>query len=239
MDNDCKHIETLGLLTKEETLKSLDYNILPNTLVLESLEPFPGYNGENLPSDSKPGFIYLVTSSRNSTESVFRLVKKISRFLQAPIDAVPGEIKIYNDTYFCIRIRNMDTFERIAELQNWFIDEGINFSKKKTINALGLISLKKLFVLEKISECIFMDAQDENMYYVEIDAELSWSLFRKISNQVKNNVDNRNFDTARAYIYSGVITDFVRIYAKNPSIERLADIRTRYNAEIHKYIANI
>lgn len=236
MENEHKQVTTLGLLTKQETLKTLNHNILQNTFVVESLEPFPGYHGENLPSDSSPDSIYLVTSERYTTEKVFRLAKKISRFVQYDINAIPGEIVIYNSKYYCIRIRNLDSYEKIAELQNWFIDEGISFMKKKTINAPGLITLKKIFLLEKISNNIFKDIEDEHMYYVEIDSELSWSLFRKISETVKNNVDNRNFDAAKTYFYYNGITDYIRIYAKKPTVERLTEIQNRFNAEIKKYV---
>jgi mannose/fructose/N-acetylgalactosamine-specific phosphotransferase system component IIB len=93
-----------------------------------------------------------------------------------------------------------------------------------------------LFILEKINDNIFKDLEDEYMYYLEIPREISWSLFKKITSSVVNNIDNSNFDAARAYIYFEGITDFVRIYTRNPSLKRLEDIRDKYNTEIKKYI---
>jgi len=80
-------------------------------------------------------------------------------------------------------------------------------------------NLKKLFILERIDDNIFKDLEDEYMYYLEIPREISWSLFRKITSSVINNIDNSNFDAARAYIYFDGITDFVRIYTRNPSMK--------------------
>ena len=124
----------------------------------------------------------------------------------------------------------------VREIQKWFIDEGILFMKIKNINAPALINLKKLFILEKIKNNIYKDLEDEHMYYIEIPREISWSLFKKITSSVTNNIDNSNFDAARVYIYLNGITDFVRIYTKNPSLNRLEDIQNRYNFEMKKYI---
>ena len=236
MKKDCKHIETLGLITKEVNFTTVKGNIMPNTLVLETLQQYPGYHGEYLPTDTKPEAVYLVLSKKYPTEFIFRTVKKIRRFINFSLDAVPGEIVIYNDRYYAIRIRNLAKYELIADLQQWFIDEGIIFMKYKNVEATGLINLRKLFIIESINNNIFKDMEDENMYYVEIQSELSWSLFRKITSTIKNNVDNSNFDAARAHIYFDGITDFVRIYITNTSIKRLEDLRDRYNNEIRKYI---
>ncbi len=236
MDKECKHIETLGLLTKEETLSTVKDNIVPNTFVLESLKPFPGYHGENLPADIKPEAVYLITSKRLPTEMVYRTSIKIQKFMSFPFNAIPGDITIYNDKYNCIRIRNLESYEIIQDLQRWFIDEGISFMKMKNINAPCLINLKKLFTLELITGDIYKDLEDEHMYYLAIPREISWSLFKKITSSVVNNIDNSNFDAARAYIYFEGITDFVRIYTMNPTIKRLEDIRDKYITEIKKYM---
>ena len=236
MKKECKHIETFGLLTKEETLSTVKENIVPNTFVLESMKPYPGYHGENLPADIKPEAVYLITSKRLPTELVYRTAAKIQKFINFPFNAIPGDIAIYNNKYYCIRIRNLKNYEIIQDLQRWFIDEGISFMKIKNINAPCLINLKKLFILEQINDNIFKDLEDKYMYYLEIPREISWSLFKKITSSVINNIDNSNFDAARAYIYFDGITDFVRIYTMNPSLKRLEDIRDKYNIEIKKYI---
>lgn len=236
MKTDIKHIETLGILTKEAVITTIKHNIVPNTLVLETLQQFPGYHGEYLPTDTKPEAVYFISNKKFSTEFIFRTVKKIRRFVNFPLDAVPGEIVIYNDRYYGIRIRNLEKYEMIQDLQHWFMDEGITPMRSKNIEANGLINLKKVFFLEKINDTIYKDIEDEQVYYLEIPTELSWSLFRKITYSIKNNIDNSNFDAARVYIYCDGITDFVRIYTKNPTIGRLEDIRNRYDSEIRKYI---
>ena len=71
------HIESVGIVTKEVTFTTVKHNIVPNTLVLETLQPFPGYHGEYLPTDTKPEAVYFVLSKEFSTEFIFRTVKFI------------------------------------------------------------------------------------------------------------------------------------------------------------------
>ncbi len=236
MQQECEHIETLGLLTKEENLATVRHNIIPNTLVLESLQPFPGYHGENIPSDTNPEAVYFITSKKFSTDIIFRTSKKIQKYIHYALDAIPGKIEIYNDKYYCIRIRNLKNYETLPDLQRCFIDEGISFMKSKNIDAPCLISLQKPFIIKRMVDRIYKDLENENTYYLEIPRQISWSLFKKITSVIINNIDNSNFDAAKAFIYYKRITDFVRIYTRNPSLQRLEDILDRYNTEIKKYI---
>jgi hypothetical protein len=236
MKKECEHIETFGLLTKEESLITVRHNIVPNTLVLESLKPFPGYHGENLPSDTNPEAVYFITSKRYSTDIILRTSKKIQKYIHYALDAIPGEIAVHNEKYHCIRIRNLESYETLPDLQRCFIDEGISFMKSSNIDASCLISLQKPFIIKKLVDKIFRDLENENTYYLEIPREISWSLFKKITSVIINNIDNSNFDAAKAYIYYKGITDFIRIYTRNPSLQRLEDILERYNTEIKKYI---
>ncbi|MBN2611828.1 MAG: hypothetical protein JXB00_09765 [Bacteroidales bacterium] len=236
MREDCKHIESLGILTKEVKFNTVKDNIVPNTLVLETLMPYPGYYGEYLPTDTKPEDIFLINDKRYPSDSIFRTIKRVKKFLSASLDAAPCKIIIYNDQYYGIRLKKIGSYEIIKELQQWFIDENIKMMKFKNINADGLVNIKKLFLLERINHGIFQDMDEPLIYYLEIPSELSWSLFRKITFSIKNNIDNNNFDAARAFIYLDGITDFVRVYLMHADIERLHEIRNCYHNEIKKYI---
>jgi hypothetical protein len=66
-------LETMGSLLKEESLQTVEHSILPNTMVLESQAPFPGYHGENMPFDTKPDSLFLITTRPYPAESIFRI----------------------------------------------------------------------------------------------------------------------------------------------------------------------
>ncbi len=227
--------ETIGSIAKEETLKSVDHNIIQNTFVLFNLEPFPGYHGENLPDDKHPDTVFLVTSKKYSTEKIIRTSQHIRKFMKVDFDAGPGRICVYNDTYFCIRIRELKSFEAISEIQSGYMDEGIQFMKKKNLNATALILLKKAFLLNGTDNEIFTDLEDPSMFYLRIPYQLTWQVFKAITKIVKNNMDNTNFDAALGYFYMREIVDFIRIYVANYDMEKLHQIRKKYLEEITRY----
>ena len=68
-------IETMGSIAKVEKLETLNNNILENTLVLEEIEPFPGYHGANLPTGYNPTAVYLVLKKKVSTIRIMRICR--------------------------------------------------------------------------------------------------------------------------------------------------------------------
>ncbi len=227
-------IETYGTITKEEKLQSLHANILENTFVLESVAPFPGYHGENLPGSHKPGYVFPVTRIKYGLEKVVRTAREIGHFFQHPFGARPAELHMYNMVYHAIRLNHLEEYEHIAELQKWFEDLGIGFMKSKSFNKPALIKVTKHFNLEETGDGIFRDLDDPFMHYLEVPEALSWKVFESITKKIKNNLDNNNFDAALGVLYVRDIVDIIRIYEKNPGDERLMTLRNMYIEEIRK-----
>ena len=227
-------IESFGHITKEEKLHTLHSNILENTFVLESATPFPGYHGDNLPSSSKPYYLFLVTKKNYGFERLARVTKDIHNYFKHPYGARPAELHMFNMIYHAIRIKDLPEYKLIFELQKWFNDMGIAFMKKKNYNKPAIIRVFKHFRLESVIEGIFRDLDDPLMHYLEISSPLPWKLFATITHNIKNNVDNNNFDAATGVIYVGDILDVVRIYEKNPGTDRLSELKTMYEEEIRK-----
>ncbi|MBN2522322.1 MAG: hypothetical protein JXB24_03560 [Bacteroidales bacterium] len=232
--NDLVQIETLGSLIKEEMLQTVEHNIVQNTFVLESQEPFPGYLGKNLPSEKKPESFYIVISKKQSIEATLRLTQNLCSYFNFKIDACPAEILLSNHTYDCIRLRGMMTYNNIADIQRSYSDAGFSLSKKRNIHAPGIIKINKVFCLEKIADHVYKDVEDLLTYYLTAPFQLDWNLFREVTINVKNNLDNSNFDAAMGFIYQKRILDFIRLYLKNPDVNRLQNIRNKYLEEIHK-----
>jgi hypothetical protein len=226
-------LQSLGALLKEETLQTVDHYVVQNTLVLESLEPFPGYHGE-MPFDSKPDSIFLITEKQYLLENVFRTSQYLYNYHQFSFDSCPAEIFIHNTHLFSIRIKGLNNYSYIADLQSYLINHGISFMKKKKISAPGLIRIDKIFSLDLIEHYIYKDLDDDKTFYLEIPFHFNWNLFKKTTEHVKNNIDNSNFDAALGFIYLKEIMDFIRIYTKNPDIKRLQGIRNKYLEEIKR-----
>ena len=227
-------IETLGAIAKGEDVTSLDHNIMQNTLVLENKEPFPGYHGQNLPSESVPMYLYFVTNKKYSVERVMRMTQNIKAYFPHNFDGSAGKICIYNDTYYCIRIRELQSFEQIAELQSCYVDEGVRFMKRKNLNAPAVIQVRKHFYLEKLDNGIYHDLEEPMMYYIQIPFQVRWKMFTSITAHIKNNVDNNNFDAALGAVYMRDIMDVVRIYANDLTLDKLNFLKDKYEQEILK-----
>jgi hypothetical protein len=227
-------IESIGVLLKEETLQTVEHYVLENTLVLESIEPFPGYHGENLPTGSKPESLFLITDKSYPIETVFRVSQHLCCYQNIPIDACPVEINILNSKLSGIRIRGLNNYSLISEIQGCYIDKEIYFARKKTINAPGLMRIIKIFSVKRLEDHIFKDLDDDSTFYLAIPYHFSWNLFRKVTLNIKNNMDNSNFDCASGFIYLKDMMEFVRIYVKDPESVRLRLIREKYLEEIAK-----
>ena len=226
-------IESLGKIIKEETLQNVDFNVIQNTLVLENLEPFPGYHGENLPVESKPESLFLITTKEFPTEIIFRISQRLCQYHHLNFDASPAEITIFNNLYHAIRIKGLSAYSSIADIQGCYIDQGITFLKYKKIKSTGIIKIEKVFRLAKIDDFIYKDREDELTYYLSIPYHFNWNLFKKVTYALKNNLENRNFDAAMGFIYLKELLNFVRIYAQT-DINRLTIIREKYLEEIER-----
>jgi hypothetical protein len=225
-------IKATGTIIKEEMLTNIEHTIMPNTLVLESSLPFPGYHGSNLPEKSSPNMIYLVTENRYDGEDILRAAKRVKRIFTEKFDASYGKAVIYSSTYYFIRIKNLGCFDCIAELQEAFTREGIVFMKKRPVSTEALIKIQKFFFLEKMDEYLYRDTEDYLMYYFEIPEKPEWSFFKKITVYIRGNIDNYTFDAALGVVYHEEVKDLVRIYAKDITIDQLHFIRRKYLYEL-------
>jgi hypothetical protein len=227
-------VESIGVLLKEETLQTVENFILENTLVLESIEPFPGYHGENLPTDTKPDSLFLITDKLYPVETIFRISQHLCCYQNIPVDAVPVEIYIHNVTYSGIRIRGLKNYSLIAEIQSCYMNKNILFTRKKSIKSPALMRITKIFSLEKIANHIYKDLDDSNTFYLSIPYHFKWEKFRKVTFSIQNNLDNSNFDCASGFIYLKEMIEFVRIYTQNHDLTKLQLIREKYLDEISK-----
>jgi hypothetical protein len=226
--------ESMGILIKEETLQTVDHYIMQNTLVLESLEPFPGYHGDNAPGVSKPDSLFLITDKLYPVEDIYRISQNLCTYQHMHLDACPVDIFIFNTYLNGIRIKGLTSYAMISELQGCYIDKGVHFMKGKNMNAPGLIRINKVFELENMEENIYKDLDDDLTSYISLPYHFNWNLFKTVTLNVKNNLDNSNFDCALGFIYLKTIMEFVRIYGKNIDTMRLQQIRNKYLEEIRK-----
>ncbi len=227
-------IQTMGSIAKVEDLKVLHTNILPNTMVMEESEPFPGYHGANLPTGKEPFWLFFLTQKPYSLERIIRTTQSIKKYFKLDFDATAGNICMYNDRFGCIRIRNLGRYELISELQACYRDEGIKLLKKKKIKGQAIIQIKKYFELEMLKEGLYKDLEDKNMFYLVISENLTWKHFKKITEHIKRNHPEWHFDAALGSVFFKEILDVVRIYSSDIDPDQLKMLRETYEKEIRK-----
>lgn len=227
--------ETFGTITKEENVKTVEHGILPNTFVLENLGLFPGYYGNQIPNQKVSDSIFLVIPSKESTEKILRVTHEIKGKTGFEFEGSPATLTIYNTTYFSIRLRYLQSHEHLKEIQEHYRDAGFVFAKMKKLNETAVIHIKKVFHIESINEFVLKDSE-KDMYYLKIDNQLTWSHFKKVIAQVRNNVKLPAFDGALAVVYGTKVHDLVRIYSTAITIDELELLRTKFIEMLKKSV---
>ncbi len=225
---------TFGSITKEEKVKSLDVG-LANTLVLENLGLFPGYYGSKVTQTSMPDSLFLIITKKEPTERIFRLSQLIKKQSEIDFEGTPAVVSVFNTEYYAIRIRKLSSFDQVPVIQEFFKDFGIEFAKAKTIDENAVIHVTRIFQIEQLSERIWKD-DERNMFYLKLNQHLSWSLFRKVVTQLRNNIELTGFDAALAVFYGAEMYDVIRIYTKTLTLEQLQELQEKFDSIIEKVI---
>lgn len=222
-------IETMGYIEKQVKLTPVESNIIPNTFVFESLHPFPGYHGENLPEKSIPSSLFLILNKEYSFEEILRITKKIKQKFNCDFNASTGNIYTKKSTYPCIRIKYLKSFTFLPELMMQYQEEGIKFAKSKAYNTDGIILINKTFLVENIEDGIYKDNFENSKSYIEVPVKLEWNEFVEMTTKIKNNIDNSNFDAALGVFYrNNGIVDVIRLYTGEREHEKVVQIRKMY-----------
>ena len=234
-----ENFESLGFVIKKEKLTNLASDYKFSELILEDLDPFPGfYDHFHIPmneKEQKPRSIFalLKSMSLEDMDDFIRITMKIKKDFPFKFDAVIGKLELQNNQVPCIRIY-MDNYTALPELIGLYSKNGITFLASKTIKPYSsLINVRKYFSLKSIAPGIYKDVDMADTFYFSIDKYLTWPKFEAITIAIRNNWDHKVYDAAQAGIYckSGVV-ELVRIYDRKATIENLTYLKERYNIEI-------
>jgi len=234
-----KKIGTIGFIIKKEKLAGLETSIDFKELILEDIDPFPGYYHAT-PGDwrkDKPKFLFFVVEPFPTwnNEKIIRKTIKIKKNFPYTFDALPGQISLFNKMYSCIRI-SVNNYSFLGELVDAFKKEGVIFRKKKNIKPYeSLIKVLKFLEMEEKEENIFTCTPNDEINFIRLPIELDWNLFEEITYFLKYNNEYKSYDAALSSIYdkTGMI-DMVRIFDKEINIEKLRVIKNGYLSEIKR-----
>lgn len=228
-------IETRGLIIKEEKMKALGDKMLNNTMVLESIKPYIGYYGRNMPNVDPPRSIFIILNKKYDSLFLSRVIQNVSKKLSHTCYGAFGTIEIDENKLYCTRIKNLDCFDSLPKIQEMMIKEGVKFHKALPFEKSALIRIQKSFLINEIEKGIYKDDFEPDRYYISIGYPLSFEEFRDITIHVKNNINDYLFDAALAVIWrvSG-LEDLIRIYDRKHDLNTIRLIRDMYLSEIQK-----
>lgn len=231
--------EVIGYVIKEETIDLLKHHLLPKTIVLNINHPFPGYHGRYFDFSTQPRSIILLTNKIYSFAKILRGKEKINNNDEWKINASFAKVKIGKQVYYGIRIKGLASYDRIPKLQNEFLNMGFELLKSRKIKTDRPVSIKisKFFYIKSIDVGIYKDKYINNMFYIEIPKYLSWEEFRNVTEHIKNNISNSNFDVVKGIFYKdNTVKDMIRIFKPGIKLDLLSEIKQRYEKSIKKEI---
>lgn len=227
-------IKTCGSITKLETLIPVDYNILNNTYVVETQDPYPGYYGK-VPKLSKPNSLYLITNRNYRLDEILRFIKNMDYSDKDTISFASAILDFKYHIYNAIRIKFFPDYDLIYKLQSEFINSGVEFVKKRHIVDSAQIKVFKCIELKQIEDGIYLDDVEVNHGYFRIPAELSFNEFSDIIFDIRNNIESINFDAAiGSLLMDSNLTDVVRIYSDNLDLSLLKIIQEKFMHILHR-----
>lgn len=223
-------IEVFGTIRKQETVQTIDDKVQTGTLVFEALEPFPGYYHET-PFGVNPIYMYLALQEQYPLIDIIRATNKVEKIFKEKFDAGKGFLRFVDTSYNVLRVRHLNRYDLIGDLQEAYNDQGIHFMMKTKRGFEGVAHIKvvKFFNMTQMAEGIYLDNKEENHAYIELPKELNWDDFNALTNRVKYNWEESKFDAAvGAFMHNGQLHEFVRIYSSKLTLDYLEELRKLY-----------
>lgn len=234
-------ITSQGYILKKEKLASFAWEKSYSDMILEDLDPFPGfYDHFFIPandSENRPRSIFIVIKENSmvSEDRIIRVTMSVKEGMDVKFDAALASIDLFNRPTQCIRVF-MDDYEQLHALIAKYKAEGINFQSKKEVKPYqSLIEVRKYFEMKELSEGVYKDMEQSDTYYLKIPGFVSWDKFEHQTIIIRNNMNHKLYDAAQAAIYdkSGLV-DLVRIFDRKADLEILDQLRLKYLNEFER-----
>lgn len=228
-------IETIGSITKMENLLSFEQDVLPNSLVLKNVDPFPGYRSknQNLAIGNKPGSIFIILRYRYAPEKINHINRDLVTCRITDCHPSFGEIITRESILPCIRIKHIENYSSIPVIQNFYKRNDLKLMDFRPFNGPARIKIFKAFRLSEISEGLYRDLNDGEKIYIKIPHSINWKRFDHITKKIKSHIKNPNFDAALGVIYRFCgPEDVIRIYDQVKTLERAVQLRKQFVKEV-------
>lgn len=221
--------ELIGKIIIQEKIDTIDENKLPNTFVINVPDPYKNYYGR-FTEIVKPVSIIFVTKTPNSFEKILRVTKKINEKYNLKLDGAKCEVTMNSRKIDGIRVKGINRFPEIAQIQQYYKDEGYEFAKSEKFKSTeALIRINRFFNVDEVEPGIFHSHDEDEVYYIEVPRYMTWDEFKKLTQEVKHNIADANYDIAKGIFYvNHGITEILRVVKPKANMELLKNIKKKY-----------
>lgn len=228
------YCEIYGTLEKLEELNTIKSNIIPGSLVFESLAPFWDYYYDT-PGHGIVQYVYLGLDKDYVVFDIARTAAMVRESTGYNFDVAKASVTFSDRFFQVVRLRHFGSYDQLKTIQEGFVRLGINpvFVGGNWQKQTAKIVLRKVFCLNKWHEGVYADSSEQHHYYIEIPRSLSFEEFTEVTQKVKHNWLGHKFDAALGtYIRHQDVTEVVRIYTEVVSLDDLLEIQKLYHQKI-------
>ena len=220
-----------GSITKREYVRNAKIRSLKKYMILESADPFPEAHVRHKSHFVK--FYYLPILSDRLDQDIKIAAHSAEGQIGGDLASALGDITIGDQTYHAIRLRNVET-SQLPLLVKAYEYAGIKMMPSgQSVHDHALIRIDKFFHLEEIEEGIFVDLDDQQIGYLEIEGEMDWDKLETLTQKVKLQTQHSNFDRALGHFSKhGEDINVIRIYAPDMDEEVIREISKTFRKHL-------
>lgn len=225
--------ELIGKIIIQEKIDTIDENKLPNTFVINVPDPYKNYYGR-FTEIVKPVSIIFVTKTPNSFEKILRVTKKINEKYGLKLDGAKCEVTMNSRKLDGVRVKGINRFHEIGQIQQYYKDEGYDFAKSEKLQSTEvLIRINRFFNVDEVDKGIYHSHDEDEVYYIEVPRYMGWDEFKKITQEIKHNIADANYDIAKGIFYVNCgITEILRVVKPKATLELLKTIKKKYGEKL-------
>jgi hypothetical protein len=221
--------ELIGKIIIQEKIDTIDENKHPNTIELNVPDPYKNYYGR-FTEIVKPVSIIFVTKTPNSFEKILRVTRKINEKYHLDLDGAKCEVTMNSRKLDGIRVKGINRFHEIGQIQQYYKDEGYDFAKSEKFKSTEvLIRINRFFNVDEVEKGIYHSRDEDGVYYIEVPRYMTWDEFKKLTQEIKHNIFDANYDIAKGIFYvNHGITEILRVVKPKSTLELLKTIQHKY-----------
>ncbi len=221
--------ELIGKIIIQENIDTINENKLPGTFVINVPDPYKNYYGR-FTEIVKPVSIIFVTKTPNSFEKILRVTKKINEKYHLNLDGAKCEVTMNSRKLDGVRVKGINRFHEIGQIQQYYKDEGYDFAKSEKFKSTeALIRINRFFNVDEVEKGIYHSHDENEVYYIEVPRYMTWDEFKKLTQEIKHNIADANYDIAKGIFYvNHGITEILRVVKPKASLELLKTIQKKY-----------